>query len=93
MIHQQVVAEAAPEALQQLGSPGLTPAPAAPSEAGPPSGFYMWFWAIAALAGLVLARYYARMDGDRLEVVKLLTSSVMPLGILTVVVLAVILFG
>ena len=35
----------------------------------------------------------ARMDGDRLEVVKLLTSSVMPLGILTVVVLAVILFG
>jgi len=93
VIHQQVVAEAAPEALQQLGSPGLTPAPAAPSEAGPPSGFYMWFWAIAALAALVLARYYARMDGDRLEVVKLLTSSVMPLGILTVVVLAVILFG
>src|SRR5690242_11557614 len=44
VIHQQVVAEAAPEALQQLGSPGLTPAPAAPSEAGPPSGFYMWFW-------------------------------------------------
>jgi TRAP-type mannitol/chloroaromatic compound transport system, large permease component len=33
------------------------------------------------------------MDGDRFEVLKLLTSSVMPLGILTVVVLAVILFG
>ena len=93
VIHQQVTVEAAPEALQQLGSPGLTPAPAAPSEAGPPSAFYTWFWAIAALAGLVLARYYARMDGDRLQVVKLLTSSVMPLGILTVVVLAVILFG
>ena len=93
VIHQQVMVEAAPEALQQLGSPGLTPAPAAPSEAGPPSAFYVWYWAIAALAGLVIARYYSRMDGDRLEVVKLLTSSVMPLGILTVVVLAVILFG
>ena len=93
VIHQQVTVEAAPEALQQLGSPGLTPAPAAPSEAGPPSAFYVWYWAIAALAGLVIARYYSRMDGDRLEVVKLLTSSVMPLGILTVVVLAVILFG
>ena len=93
VIHQQVAVEAAPEALQQLGSPGLTPAPAAPSEAGPPSAFYVWYWAIAALLGLVIARYYSRMDGDRLEVVKLLTSSVMPLGILTVVVLAVILFG
>ena len=93
VIHQQVTVEAAPEALQQLGSPGLTPAPAAPSEAGPPSAFYVWYWAIAALAGLVIGRYYTRMDGDRLEVVKLLTSSVMPLGILTVVVLAVILFG
>ena len=93
VIHQQVMVEAAPEALQQLGSPGLTPAPAAPSEAGPPSAFYVWYWAIAALAGLVIGRYYTRMDGDRLEVVKLLTSSVMPLGILTVVVLAVILFG
>jgi TRAP-type mannitol/chloroaromatic compound transport system permease large subunit len=93
VIHQQVTVEAAPEALQQLGSPGLTPAPAAPSEAGPPSAFYVWYWAIAALAGLVIGRYYSRMDGDRLEVVKLLTSSVMPLGILTVVVLAVILFG
>jgi TRAP-type mannitol/chloroaromatic compound transport system permease large subunit len=93
VIHQQVTIEAAPEALQQLGTPGLTPAPAAPSEAGPPSAFYAWYWAIAALLGLVIARYYSRMDGDRLEVVKLLTSSVMPLGILTVVVLAVILFG
>ena len=33
------------------------------------------------------------MNAERLEVVKLLTSSVMPLGILTVVVLGVILFG
>ena len=31
VIHQQVTVEAAPEALQQLGSPGSDPAPAAPS--------------------------------------------------------------
>ena len=30
VIHQQVAVEAAPEGVQQLGSPGLTPAPAAP---------------------------------------------------------------
>ena len=41
----------------------------------------------------MLVRYYARMTAERLEVVKLLTSSMLPLGILTVVVLAVILFG
>ena len=40
-----------------------------------------------------LIRYYWRMDAARFEVLKLLTASVMPLGILTVVVLAVILFG
>jgi tripartite ATP-independent transporter DctM subunit len=41
----------------------------------------------------MMARYYRKMDADRLEVIKLLSSSVMPLGILTVVVLGVILFG
>ena len=53
----------------------------------------MWYWIIFALMTLILVRYYWRMDGDRFEVLKLLTSSVMPLGILTVVVLGVILFG
>ena len=42
---------------------------------------------------VMLVRYYRRMDVERFEVLKLLTSSIMPLGILTVVVLAVILFG
>jgi TRAP-type mannitol/chloroaromatic compound transport system permease large subunit len=93
VIHQQAVAEAAavPE-LQQLGTPGLSAAQT-PSQLGPSAAFYYWFWGIAAGAALILTRYYSRMDGDRLEVVKLVTSSVMPLGILTVVVLAVILFG
>ena len=46
-----------------------------------------------AAAALVLIRYYARMTAERLEVLKLLSSSMLPLGILTTVVLAVILFG
>src|SRR5207244_9822425 len=41
----------------------------------------------------MIVRYYWRMDADRFVVLKLLTSSVMPLSILTVVVLGVILFG
>jgi TRAP-type mannitol/chloroaromatic compound transport system permease large subunit len=93
VIHQQVAVEAAPEALQQLGTPGLSPTAAAPAEAGPPSDFYFWYWLSVAVVALMLVRYYWRMDGDRFEVLKLLTASVMPLGILTVVVLAVILFG
>jgi TRAP-type mannitol/chloroaromatic compound transport system permease large subunit len=93
VIHQQAVVEAAPEALQQLGSPGLTPAPAAPAESGPALQFYLWFGIICAIMTLMIVRYYWRMDGDRFEVLKLLTSSVMPLGILTVIVLGVILFG
>ena len=40
-----------------------------------------------------MARSYLRMTGDRFELIKLLTTSVAPLGILTVIVLAVILFG
>jgi TRAP-type mannitol/chloroaromatic compound transport system permease large subunit len=93
VIHQQAVVEAAPEALQQLGSPGLTPAPAAPAESGPALQFYLWFGIICAIMTLMIVRYYWRMDGDRFEVLKLLTSSVMPLGVLTVIVLGVILFG
>ncbi|MFY9687155.1 MAG: TRAP transporter large permease subunit, partial [Pseudolabrys sp.] len=42
---------------------------------------------------LAVVRYYWRMDAARFTVLKLLSASVMPLGILTAVVLAVILFG
>jgi TRAP-type mannitol/chloroaromatic compound transport system permease large subunit len=93
VIHQQVAVEAAPEALQQLGTPNLPPTGVPPAEAGPPSDFYLWYWISFALMTLIVVRYYWRMDGDRFEVLKLLTVSVMPLGILTVVVLGVILFG
>ena len=65
----------------------------APAAEGPATSFYYWFWGIAAVCALLQVRYYRNMNAERLEVVKLLTSSTMPLGILTVVVLAVILFG
>jgi TRAP-type mannitol/chloroaromatic compound transport system permease large subunit len=93
VIHPQAAVEALPEGLQPLGSPDLAQVTAAPGEAGPPLSFYIWFWLICAAMALVILRYYARMTAERFEVLKLLTSSVMPLGILTVVVLAVILFG
>jgi TRAP-type mannitol/chloroaromatic compound transport system permease large subunit len=94
VIHQQAVAESAvAPAVQQLGTPDLAAGPSAPAEQGPPPDFFYWFWACVVLGVLVLVRYYVRMGADRFEVLKLLTSSVMPLGILTVIVLAVILFG
>jgi TRAP-type mannitol/chloroaromatic compound transport system permease large subunit len=58
-----------------------------------PEHFYAWFWAFAAASALLLALYYWRMDGEQLEILKELVISVVPLGVLTVVVLAVILFG
>ncbi|WP_375461346.1 TRAP transporter large permease subunit [uncultured Enterovirga sp.] len=93
VIHQQKKAEEAPpEGLEQLGGGGGGPAPT-PADAGPPEAFYLWFSIIAVAMAVVMLRYYARMRPERLQVIKLLTVSTMPLGILTVVVLAVILFG
>jgi len=93
VIHQQAAAEAAVTGVQQLGSPGLSGPSASPAEQGPPEGFYFWFGLCVLLGTLMIVRYYWRMDADRFVVLKLLTSSVMPLSILTVVVLGVILFG
>jgi TRAP-type mannitol/chloroaromatic compound transport system permease large subunit len=98
VIHPQAGAEAVVEGLQPLGG-GLQPlgsaanTPAPPADKGPPFQFYVWFGIIAALCAAWMARSYLRMTGDRFELIKLLTTSVMPLGILTVLVLAVILFG
>jgi TRAP-type mannitol/chloroaromatic compound transport system permease large subunit len=93
VIHQQVAVQGAVEGVQQLGTPGLAPKESAPAELGPPDGFYLWFGLIAVICLAWQVRYYWRLDADRLEVIKLLSTSIMPLGILTVVVLAVILFG
>jgi TRAP-type mannitol/chloroaromatic compound transport system permease large subunit len=68
--------------------------PTAVSGAGKiPEHFYAWFWGLAAASGFLLLFYFWRMDGEQLEILKELCVSVVPLGVLTVVVLAVILFG
>ncbi|KQT59671.1 C4-dicarboxylate ABC transporter [Methylobacterium sp. Leaf456] len=83
--------DAPPEGLEVLGG---GPAPEAVAvDAAPAMGFYWSFAVASAISLVVLARYYRRMDAERFEVLKLLSSSVMPLGILTFLVLAVILFG
>jgi TRAP-type mannitol/chloroaromatic compound transport system permease large subunit len=93
VIHQQAAAATGPiEGLQQLGSAVSAPAET-PAEKGPDFQFYLWFGISAVVLALWTLRSYLRMSGERFEVLKLLTSSVMPLGILTAVVLAVILFG
>jgi len=81
-------AEGPPEEMTSLGeSTGV-------SGAGKiPGNFYAWFWGLAALAALLLGIYFWRMDGEQLEILKELCAAVVPLGVLTVVVLAVILFG
>ena len=91
VVHQVASLEAVPAGLQQLGS--AVPGGPSPSELGPPSGFVPWFAVCAFSAALVMGRYYWRMTGERLEVIRLLTTSTAPLGILTIVVLVVILFG
>ena len=83
-----------PEVLQQMGSAELQDkSAAAPSEAGPPPEFYTYFAFTAAIFGLILLYYYWILGAEQFEVLRLLISSVMPLGILTVIVLAVILLG
>jgi TRAP-type mannitol/chloroaromatic compound transport system permease large subunit len=94
IIHQQVAATAAPEeGVEQLGTPDISTPGLSPSEQGPSQSFYIWFAVICVLMALMLIRYYSRMSGERFQVLKLLTISTMPLGTLTVVVLAVILLG
>ena len=93
VIHQQADVEAAVTGVQQLGTPGLGSGNAAPATEGPDASFYWWFWGITAFLALWQVKYYRQFNAERLSIVKLVSSSTMPLGILTVVVLAVILFG
>ena len=93
VIHQQAAIELAVTGVQQLGTPELVKSEATPAELGPGLEFYLWFWGITAFLALMQVRYYWKFNAERLSIVKLVSSSTMPLGILTVVVLAVILFG
>jgi TRAP-type mannitol/chloroaromatic compound transport system permease large subunit len=79
--------DAPPEEMSSLAEPVQGIAPSAPEH------FYAWYWGLAAVSVLLLALYYWRMDGEQLEILKELTISVVPLGVLTFTVLAVILFG
>ena len=92
VIYQQAGIEAASvPGLEPLGSAGAAPDASKPT--GPSDTFFMWYWGIAAALALLVVRYYWNMGAERFQVLKLLTASVMPLGILTVIVLAVILLG
>ncbi|HET7767077.1 MAG TPA: TRAP transporter large permease subunit [Burkholderiales bacterium] len=86
--------EAEAEGVEQVGTPELLKqGAAAPAEAGPPQEFFTYFWITVAATALVLLWYYWLLEAESFELLKLLIASVMPLGILTIVVLAVILFG
>jgi TRAP-type mannitol/chloroaromatic compound transport system permease large subunit len=76
---------------QEMGS--VAEQPGASATGRTPEYFYFGFWGLAAFSIFLLAIYYSRMDGEQLEILKELVVSVVPLGVLTVVVLAVILFG
>ena len=64
----------------------------AADEAVPP-GFYTGFWLTCVVILALLAWYYWRFDAEQYEILRCSITSVMPLGILTLVVLGVILFG
>jgi TRAP-type mannitol/chloroaromatic compound transport system permease large subunit len=91
VIHPRRAADEAPEGLEQLGSAPAAAGPAA--DVGPATSFYVTFGIIAALAAIIIVRYYRNMTADRLQLVKLLTASVLPLATLIVLVLGAILFG
>ena len=78
----------AEEGLKALGEPV-----AAPRTAAVPDAFYTGFWLSCAITLALLAWYYWQMDAEQFEILRMLVSSVMPLGILTFIVLGVILFG
>jgi TRAP-type mannitol/chloroaromatic compound transport system permease large subunit len=81
-------ADAPPEEMTSFGES------TAQSVAGKvPAHFFQWFWGLGAVSTLLLAIYLWRMDGEQFEILKELSASVVPLGVLTFVVLAVILFG
>ena len=76
--------------LQALGDGDTSDAPKTEPV---PDSFYIGFGAAAALSLLLLAWYYKGFNGEQFEILNMLVKSVMPLGVLTLVVLGVILLG
>jgi TRAP-type mannitol/chloroaromatic compound transport system permease large subunit len=76
------------EPLKQMGEPS------AELETPPvPEAFYPGFAIACAIFLALLVWYYSKFDAEQYEILGMLITSVMPLGLLTIVVLAVILFG
>ncbi len=71
----------------------MSAAPAAVVDTGPATSFYVTFAVLVVLALAMLARTYTKMTADRLVLVKLLASSVVPMALLIMLVLGAILFG
>jgi len=71
-------------------SPGET---SEAEQTGAPEDFYEWWGGLAIAMSLLLGFYYWRMDGEQLEILKMVESSVLPLAVLTLSVLGSILFG
>ncbi len=70
--------------VQQLGTPELVNERGHARRTGADrSNSHLWFWGSRPFARCMQVRYYWRFNAERLRVVKLLTSSTMPLGILT----------
>jgi TRAP-type mannitol/chloroaromatic compound transport system permease large subunit len=90
VIHKKSIEAPEVAGLQPLGGAAVQ---AQAADETTSTAFYYWFAGLALLTLLAVVRYYWRMDAARFTVLKLLSASVMPLGILTAVVLAVILFG
>jgi len=86
--------EDAPLVALDAAAGDATSADAAPEAAvGPPENFELYFGLTCILFGLLLIYYYIKLDEEQFEILKLLIESVMPLGVLTLLVLAVILLG
>ncbi len=76
--------------LQALGDGDTSDAPKTEPV---PDSFYTGFWIATGLLVLLLGWYYKGFDGEQFEILNMLVKSVMPLGVLTLVVLGVILLG
>ena len=76
--------------LQALGDGDTSDAPKTEPV---PQNFYIGFAITCAFVAGLLLWYYLGFDGEQYEILSMLVKSVMPLGVLTLVVLGVILFG
>jgi TRAP-type mannitol/chloroaromatic compound transport system permease large subunit len=81
----------APE--EPSGELGTEKAVVNPDAGKVPASFYTWFWILLAASLAVTFFYYWRMNGEDLKILLMLEDSIVPLGVLTAVVLAVILLG